>query len=145
MSSITTLIEDGKRIDPSLAPSIDELAGAFGVLVKHVEGIVGHELPPLADMALGIVPAGVTPGAAVAPAPSTSEAPSASSAQAELEAAERELAATRTAEQAAEARIVALRGQVQTPPAGAAGSGVTATGATEPGAPGNEELPATPA
>jgi len=97
-TSLANLVDDAERLDPNLVPSAQELAGVVGVLVKQVEGIVGHVLPPLAADALGLepAPAAQAPPAA-APAAATQDVgpaqtqPPGPAREAELEAELRQL------------------------------------------------------
>lgn len=53
MSSVSVLIDDAEKIAAELVPSTNLLAPVVGVLIQHVEKLVGHELTSLEDKALG--------------------------------------------------------------------------------------------
>jgi hypothetical protein len=144
VSSLATILEDAERIAPDLVPSAADLGRVVGVVVQHLEAAAGHELPKLADELLGIPPPeGATEAAteaaqgAVTAGTVASKSPADRIAELKAEAAAVEAAQPLAPTDAEakeiadlEAKVMAGRGSVQTPQAGAPGSGVTETGAT---------------
>jgi hypothetical protein len=88
--TLQVLLDDAERIAPHLIPSVNKLPAVVGALAKQLEQLAGGELHNLADDVLGVQP---DPAAAQA------------GGDAQLQA---ELAESRKAQQALEARMNAI-------------------------------------
>lgn len=56
MSTLSNIIADAEKIAPELVPPPAVTSNVVGVLIKHVESLVGKELDSLSEDVLGIAP-----------------------------------------------------------------------------------------
>jgi hypothetical protein len=79
MSSFENVLADAQKIAPGLVPSEQQIAGALGVVIAHLEQFADKELPRLADELLGVAPAApTTEGTATEGTAAAAEVPPAS-------------------------------------------------------------------
>lgn len=104
MSTLSNIIADAEKIAPELIPPPAVTSNVVGVLIKHVEALVGKELDTLSEDVLGISP----------PPPTEAEV-SAAADKTELERVQEQLASLTTELNAMRAADAAKSGSAVPP------------------------------